>query len=240
MISPLRVLNCLVLTCFIGILPPFAAICLGQENSLDERLERHWTTQPVPALTSAPLFQKAGQFQIGLSFGYVPNDAYHNYFPFMLDLHYHLTQEWVLGLRGSMLLARSDTSLSRFLTSHQPTLDIRQLGDTQLGDVFFLASYRPLYGKWAMQTTHLGHFDWGVFLGIGSIIAQSPNAMRTSTQTKARVAGIVGMDAHLSLTSWLALRLEASMRMYQAHQGFLLPCTLALGVSFFFPQAAND
>ena len=218
----------------------FFAIMLSCTTALadpiDDDLSEVWTTQDVPAVTGQQVFSTARRFEIALNIGFVPTDDYYNYFPILLDVHYHFDDMWGIMLRGSLLMLHSDTTLGEFMHDHQSTIDTKLLGDEQRGDIGLMASFHPVYGKSTVETFNLTRFDWGIFAGIGVVFSESVNDSRTSRSLKAHAEGIFGTDMHIFFLDWIALRIEASLRFYHAPEQWIVPCTLSVGVSFFLPQ----
>lgn len=209
-------------------------------SPLDEALQARWNTAEVPAVEGKLAFASDKKVELALSFGYQPNDDYANVFPILFDALYHINAEWGVGLRGSVLAAHSDTALKKFLDEHQPTLDTKLLYESQGGDLTVMATYRPVYGKWTAGVTNLGAFDWGLIAGLGAVFVKAPNASRTKLEQTAHFEGVLGMDAHVFFLDWLALRLEASIRLYQGTDRFMAPCFLGIGVSFYVPTSAGE
>ena len=209
-------------------------------SALDEALEARWNTQEVPAVEGKIAFTHAGKLEFGLSIGYQPNDDYANIFPINIDVMYHIDEFWVVGMRGSLLMAHSDTKLKKFLEEQQPTLDTSMLYEDQLGDIAVMASYQPAYGKWTAGTNGLGAFDWGLLAGLGVAIVDAPDHKKMARKKTAHFEGVLGMNAHVFFTPWVALSLEASIRLYQGTDRFMAPCFLGLGVSFYAPVASSE
>ncbi|MBR4985986.1 MAG: hypothetical protein IKY83_09635 [Proteobacteria bacterium] len=212
-----------------GALPAFA-------DQLDDDLASQWTTRDLPAQAGTPVVSAARRFELALNIGYVPTDDYYNYFPIALDIHGRITDMWGVMLRGSLLMLHADTTLRRFMDSHQNAITTALLADEQLGDVTVMATFHPVYGKATVETSNLLHFDWGIFAGLGAVIARSPNSTHTETAVAAYAEGIFGTDMHIFFLDWLALRLEASLRFYKGSTQWYVPCTLSVGVSFFLPE----
>ncbi len=209
-------------------------------NALDAALDARWNTADVPAVEGNLRFVTEKTVELGVSFGYQPNDDYANVFPILLDAIYHINSDWGVGVRGSILVAHSDTELKTFLDDHQPGLDSRMLYEDQLGDIAVMGTYRPLYGKWTAGATNLGRFDWGILAGLGAVFVDAPNKARSAREKTAHFEGILGMDAHIFFKDWLALRLEASLRLYEGTDRFMVPCFLGVGLSFMVPTLAEE
>lgn len=226
--------------CFLAIIATFvlslACAMPAHADAIDDDLEAQWTTQNIPAHVGNQVFTTARRFEIALNFGLILTDDYYNYFPITLDIHYRFTEMWGLGLRGSLLMIHSDTTLTEFMETHQSTIDPQLLGDEQRGDMALLATFHPVYGKSTVETFNLGRFDWGIFAGIGVVFSQAANEARTNRSLTAQAQGILGTDAHIFFLDWLALRLEASLRFYKAPTRWYVPCTFSVGVSFFLPE----
>ena len=233
------------LICLVALLIACSCLCgtaaFAQDTSaLDEALQARWNTQEVPAVEGKIAFTHAGKLEFGLSFGYQPNDDYANIFPIQFDVMYHIDEYWGVGLRGSLLMAHSDTKLKKFLEEQQPTLDASMLYEDQLGDIVVMAAYQPAYGKWTFGTDGLGAFDWGLFAGIGVAIVDAPDHAKLARKKTAHFEGLLGMNAHVFFFFFVALSLEASVRLYQGTDRFMAPCFLGLGVSFYVPVASPE
>ena len=228
----IQIIACPLLACLIL----FGLVSSAFAEAIDDDLDEVWTTQNIPAQTGTPVFSAAKRFELALNIGVIPNDDYYNYFPISVDVHYRFTMMWGAALRGTLLMAHSDTTLSDFMDKHQDTIRSKMLGDEQRGDIELLATFHPIYGKSTIETVNLMHFDWGIFAGLGAVFSDSANKSRTKTELKGHLEGIFGTDAHIFFLDWLALRLEASLRFYHAPTQWLVPCTLSVGVSFFLPE----
>ncbi|MBQ9243686.1 MAG: hypothetical protein IJ165_10790 [Proteobacteria bacterium] len=215
-------------------------LCTGASaalaDQLDDDLDTQWTTRDLPALDGTTVISAARRFELALNIGYVPTDDYYNYFPISLDVHCRITDMWGVMLRGSMLMLHSDTTLRRFMDDHQSSIQTSLLADEQLGDVTAMATFHPVYGKATLETANLLRFDWGIFAGLGAVIARSPNSAHSETSVAAYAEGIFGTDMHIFFLDWLALRLEASLRFYKGSTQWYVPCTLSVGVSFLLPE----
>lgn len=226
--------------CFLIIIAAFvfSLVCAApaHADAIDDDLEAQWTTQNIPAHVGNQVFTTARRFEIALNFGFILTDDYYNYFPIIADINYRFTEMWGLGLRGSLLMLHSDTTLSEFMDKHQTTIETQMLGDEQRGDIAILATFHPVYGKSTVETFNLGRFDWGLFAGVGVVFSQAVNKERTARQLTAQAQGIFGTDAHIFFLDWIALRLEASLRFYKAPTRWYVPCTFSIGVSFFLPE----
>lgn len=215
-------------------------LAMAQDASaLDAALEEVWTTQERHALSGPQKHSWAKHFELALNLGIIPNDSYANYFPISVDVTYHFTEQWALSLRAAITMAHSKTTLARFIAKHQPDLDIHRLNDEQLGHFDLYASYYPVYGKWSAGQFNLGHFSWGLMAGLGLVLSKEAKDMDAKIQISPYFEGLVGTQVQLHILSWLALRIEASLRIYQNAQGFRLPATVSLGLSFTLPNQVN-
>lgn len=211
-----------------------------EADALDAALDAHWNTQEVPAVEGECAVGRGRRVEMALSFGFQPDDDYANIFPLMLDAVYHITPEWGAGLRVSIDAMHSDTELRSFMVKKQPVLDVKMLYEDQLVDIAVMGTYRPAYGKWTFGTNNLGVFDVGVLAGLGVAVVDAPDSARTKRETAAHFEGLLGLDARVFFLDWLALRLEASLRLYQGRTQFMAPAFIGLGVSFFVPVGAGE
>lgn len=214
----------------------FAAARPADAGSLDDALDAYWETQDVPAVSGNPCFENARRFEIAVHLGVIPTDDFYTYFPITLDIHYRFTEMWGIMLRGGVLMIHADSTLSDFMDRAQSSVAAKMLGDEQKGDILLLASFHPVYGKWTAGTVNLGRFDWGIFVGIGAVFSESVKNHASKRELTAHPEGAFGMDAHIFFLEWLALRFEASLRLYHAPGRYIVPATLSVGVGFFFPQ----
>ena len=205
-------------------------------DALDRDLEEQWTTRDLSARTGSQLYTTAHRFELAVNLGYLATDEYYNYVPIVFDVHYKFTENWGLMLKSSILSIHTDTALSEFMSKHQSAIDVKYLGDEQIVDFSLTATFHPVYGKWTVETTNLGYFDWGIFAGIGVVVAKTPDKLRTTRDTAAHAEGVFGTDFHFFFLDWLALKLEASLRFYHTPNQWLVPCTFTAGVSFFLPE----
>lgn len=205
-------------------------------GALDDDLAQVWETREMPAWVGTPVQSAARRFELALNLGIIPNDDDDNYFPISLDVHYRFTEMWGLMMRGSILLLHTDTTLADFMGEHSTSGEWERLSESQYGDISWMATFHPVYGKSTVATQNLVRFDWGVFAGFGVAFSESINERRTERAFGAHVEGVFGTDFHIYFLDWLALRLEASMRFYHAPTQWVLPCTLSVGVSFFLPK----
>ena len=201
-------------------------------DDLDADLDELWETRELPARMGEPVVSVAGKFAVGLQIGVIPNDDYFTYVPFSIDAYYRFTEMWGLMARGSILMAHADTVLSDFMDRHAES---RVYAEEQRGDFTVAATFHPVYGKATVGTQNLWRFDWGVFAGLGVVASDSPNDARTGTSVEAYAEGILGTDFDVYFLDWLAVRLEASMRIYKARTQWMVPCTLSAGVVFVLP-----
>ncbi len=205
-------------------------------DALDDDLASQWERRDIPARMGTPEFTAAERFSVGLLFGVDPTDDYFTYFPIAVDAAYWFTEMWALHLRGTLLMARADSSLSEFMSEHSHVRDISYLREAQRGDVELLGSFHPVYGKSTVSTTNLWGFTWGIFAGIGVNVSESPNGERTKTEIGAHAEGIVGTEFSVFALDWLAICAEASLRFYHAPKQWVLPGTFSIGVRFFLPK----
>lgn len=226
--------------CLLAIFTLLSLPSVSFADALDDDLAEQWTTRNIPAQTGERLHSAAHRFEIALHIGVIPSDDYYTYFPLILDLHYRFTEMWGLNLRGSLLKLHADSTLYDFMDKHQASIAAKMLADEQLGDVALMATFHPIYGKWTAETYNLGRFDWGLFAGVGVVFSNTPNKSFTKQSLSAHAQGILGSDAHFFLLSWLALRLEASLRFYKTPNQWIVPATLSLGLSFFLPSLKSE
>ena len=214
------------------VMPAYA----DDSDALDRDLAEQWSTRDIPAQSGTPVFSAANRFELGLSLGYLATDDYYNYVPIELNVHYRFDDYWGLLLRSSLLMINGTTTLADFMSKHQSAIDAKLLGDEQIVDFALAGTFHPVYGKWTLETTGLGHFDWGIYAGIGVVVSKSADKARVKRETAAHAEGVFGTDFHFFVLDWLAVRLDASLRFYHAPTQWVVPCSITAGVSFFLPR----
>lgn len=203
-------------------------------TKLDEIVLAKQQTNPTPALLSPKLFIAERRFELALQFSYLANDDFYNYFPLHLKVAYHFNDMWALELQSSILYIKSKTNLSKFLESNSTApSDLKQIADTQLARFNLVAVFHPLYGKWSFNRFGLGHFDWGLYAGLGVVVVKEPK--NTQVRTAAHVDAVLGSYFHFFLLPSLALRADLAINLYPSFNAIQVPCTIGLGISYFTP-----
>ncbi|HOX46372.1 MAG TPA: outer membrane beta-barrel domain-containing protein [Myxococcota bacterium] len=150
---------------------------------------------------SGKLYLKSGRLELTL----LPltsislNDAFYQKLGGGLQLAYHFSDAWALGLTGTYSLNLDSGNANYYGRQAE---DIPYAGKRNF--LFSLEGmWAPLYGKISVAAEWTLHYDTYILLGLGGI-----GGDQTGGDLSFGVAGTVGLGARLFFLDWLALRLE--------------------------------
>lgn len=201
--------------------------------TLEEDLDTFWAEQRRVRVLQRRMYETAGDFQLTLYVGAIPNDPFLNYYPLGGRIGYHVSESIAVELSGAYNID-SNTDLADFLDENGDVSVF--LRDVQKWRANFTVLWSPIYGKFSFLGTKLAHFDWFFGAGVGVLGAENPDEANLNvftTSIKPEVAIATGWNLHLH-QRW-ALRLDYRQFIFQKEAGGVaLPSELSLGASFFF------
>lgn len=221
---------------------------LDVDGPLKEELTEYWSVERDLPMVNNKLYTREGRINVSVFAGIESTEPFWWYIPVGGRVGYFLTEQFAVEVGGDYEIARP-TELTTFLeTNREDNFDVM----TDAEDKFVwranaVASWHPLYGKWALLQRKLSHFDFSLVGGLGAVGLQRPSPTRDETNSKVAIEGIFGFGMHFFLTDSLTLRMDWRGHIYRgpefdtaafADQGFMnrfqLPTQFQLGVAYMF------
>jgi len=221
---------------------------LDVDGPLKEELTEYWSVERELPMVNNKLYNREGRINVSVFAGIESTEPFWWYIPVGGRVGYFITEQFAVEVGGDYEIARP-TELTNFLeTERADNFDVM----TDAEDKFVwranaVASWHPLYGKWALLQRKLSHFDFSFVGGLGVVGLQRPSPTRDSTSSKVAIEGIFGFGMHFFLTDALTLRMDWRGHLYRGpefqtaafeDQGFIgrfqLPTQFQLGVAYMF------
>ncbi len=209
---------------------------------LDEQFDLYWANVRDVRNIHKRLFLKEGRHEFVVSTGIIPNDDFFVYFPQGFRYNYFFSEDLSIEVSGSYMV-QMNSELKDFLESENLDVILPQYLEWQAGAGVF---WTPLHGKVAIFDTKLGHFDFGIGLGLmalGTRVTRSGDFDVSADEAKytARtdVGGNVGAVVRFYVHDFIALRLDyrhyfcVGRDAQDNNRGLAYPAEIAFGVSFF-------
>jgi outer membrane beta-barrel protein len=207
-------------------------------SRLDEQFDLYWADVRDVRNIHKRLFLKEGRHEFVLSAGVIPNDDFFVYFPMGLRYNYFFTEDLSVEVSGSYMI-KQDSELRSFLEEKYFVgleVDLPQHLEWQAGAGVF---WTPLHGKVAVFDTKLGHFDFGIGLGVMALGTQVQREGEEGTKGRTDVGGNVGAVVRFYVHDFIALRVDYRHYFYvgrdadDENRGLAYPAEIAFGLSFF-------
>ena len=227
-----------------AMLAPAAALAQDDAPSdpLDREFDLYWAEKREVRNIHKRLFLKESRHEFSLYSGVVPNDDFFTYVPVGLKYNYYFSEDFSLEIAGSYF-NKFNRDLKDFLENE--ILSGGQI-DVQLPQYLVWQAgagvlWTPIHGKIGMFETKLGHFDFGLFLGIMALGTEVQAEGKAEAQGRVDVGGDVGVTARIYVHDYIALRLDYRHYFYNARdaddnsRGLSYPAEITLGLSFFTP-----
>ena len=208
---------------------------------------------------SAPLYRKAGRFEVTLSANLSINDAFYSKYFGGLKLGYHFTE----SLSAHALVASGLDTKAGSAQVCPANGGCHSASRTQMwqvpGNIRLMSglegAWAPVYGKLNVFSERVGHFDLSLIGGLDWITyqrvvarseAEALQASGGNPGTASTLGGHVGLGARIFFSEWIAARLELRDYLYRvsvpnwqenggAKRDLQNQLFAELGVSFFFP-----
>lgn len=238
--------------------PLFSVMCLAlaffsvaasaQESAVDNDLKAEESNDAAVAESSStgltlaeriravsrPVFRKAGRFELTPLTGVSVSDSFFRRWTVGARGSYHLVDSFAVDFGGAFNAWSEPLEAAVFLgVDEQPSLDdpAPLLGYADVG-----VTFEPFYGKVALMSEWILHFD--AYLGGGAGVLISSGA------TPVAPALEVGGGARLFLNRWLALRADLRDFVYSSDFGdgdrLQQLFMVNLGVGVFFPFSFEE
>jgi len=192
------------------------------------------TLQERIRAVSRRTFLKANRFELAPQAGISTNDPFFRSWAFGTRGSWHFSEEFSLDLGGAFAPIQEQLDIFRALNVDPRDLDLTKVATTTLvgyGDIG--VTFSPFYGKVALASEFVGHFDIFVSSGLGLVV----DGQLTSPAVHPALEA--GIGSRLFLNRWLCLRADVRDFLYpsdingEQSLGNLL--LLNLGVGAFFP-----
>jgi outer membrane beta-barrel protein len=231
-------LACMILAT-LTLVPATASAQEDAVDPLEEDFDMYWANNRDVTNIHKRLFLKDGRHEFTIFGGVIPNDDFFTYYPVGLRYDFYFSEDFAIEVSGAYFI-KQDSDLASFLQNDiaQGSLevDLPQFLEWQAGAGVL---WTPIHGKVGAFGTRLGHFDFGIALGVMVLGTQHRLEGEADYKSRPDVGGNVGATARVYLTDFLALRVDYRHYFYAARdaqdnsRGVSFPAEISLGVSFF-------
>ena len=186
----------------------------GADADLTEEAEASTSSENVDAGTGKTLqeriravsrraFLKADRFELTPHAGLTTNDPFFQSWAFGARGAWHFTEEFALDFGGAYAPIQVPQEIFRVLNADPADLadDVAKLSAAQL--VAYAdagVTFSPFYGKAALASEFVSHFDVFISAGLAAVIDNSPQVFHPGLE--------VGIGARVYLNRFLAARVE--------------------------------
>lgn len=239
-----RLLITAALAALIGLPSTAMAQDLPPAGPIGKQFDKYWASKREVRNIHKRLFLKDGRWEFAIGGGIIPNDDFWVYYPLGGKINYYFSEDLALELAGAYML-RSNSELEEFLESEIYGGDILQVELPQwlVWQAGAGALWTPLHGKVGIFDTKLGHFDFGLALGVMVLGTQVKAEGQTEDEAAGRidVGGNVGATVRFYVADFVAVRIDYRHYFYNARdaddnsRGLSFPAEISLSVSFFTP-----
>lgn len=191
----------------------------------------------IPAVTSH-FFLKRNRFALVPAFGVGVNDAYFRDYQLQLDLSYSVMEQLSVDLRLNGTVYSEPLAIVSFI--EQNNLDFSGL-KRPLAFISLAATFTPIYGKNAVLSEFIWHYDVYISAGGGLALYGLLNSANQDVGNLAPApAGFLGIGTRAFLSQWMAVNLDARNYLafpIEANPEIRNYTLLSVGVSIWFPFA---
>ncbi len=193
------------------------------------------TLQERIRAVSRRTFLKQGRFELAPLAGISANDPFFRAWTVGARGSYHLSEEFSIDVGGAGLVYEEPLDIFRALNV-EPDVIRQGVKDkvqaaTLYGYVDAGVTFSPFYGKVALASELVGHFDTFISGGVAAVIDSSASAVHPGLE--------VGVGSRLFLSRWLVARVDVRDYIYPADLGGELAfgnlLMLNVGVGIYFP-----
>lgn len=193
------------------------------------------TLQERIRAVSRRTFLKQGRFELAPMGGASANDPFFRAWTVGARGSYHFSEEFSLDFGGAGAVYQEQLDIFRALNVDPADIAAKVKSDLQAATLYGYAdvgvTFSPFYGKVALASELVGHFDTFLSGGLAVVI--------DSAGTIAHPGLEVGIGSRLFLTRWLVLRADVRDYLYPADVGgqvaFGNLLMLSVGAGFYFP-----
>lgn len=179
------------------------------QGPLKEQLREYWSVERDLSMVIDRLYSRKGKILLGAQLGVMPSEPFFTYYPVGIHGGYFLSETF--GVEGSAsfhIPTKSD--LTAYLEEERgDNFNLSQdAGDKYIARISAVATWHPLYGKWALLQRKVSHLDFNLLGGLGVVIAERPNSERTSSSSTVIPEVVLGAGMSFFLTKATILRLQ--------------------------------
>lgn len=183
---------------------------------------------------SRPVFRKQGRFELAPLAGVSVSDSFFRRWTVGTRASYHLVDSFSIDVGGAWNAWSEPLEAAVFIGT--PEAVVVNDPSPLLGYADAGVTFDPFYGKVALMSEWIVHFDTYLSAGGGAMFTATPSVVHPALE--------VGGGARVFLTPWLAVRADLRDYFYPADFGdgvrlqslFLV----TLGVGFYFPFTFDD
>lgn len=186
------------------------------------------TLQDRIKAVSRKVFLKEGRFELTPFGGFSTNDAFYRRWTVGTRASYHLIDSFSIDVGGAWNAWSEQLEAVRIVGQTQSAIPDEAVlfGYADAG-----VTFSPVYGKVALMSEWIIHFDGFVSGGLGAVFTSNEDLVHPSMQ--------LGVGSRVFLTRWLVLRADLRDYVYpQNRSGFSTLQNLLMlnvGVGFYFP-----
>lgn len=220
------------------LLIPGSVLAENSAPPIDEQFDLYWAKRREIKNIHKRLFLKDGRHEFVLTAGIIPNDEFYTYYPVGIKYDYYFSEDFALELAGTYM-PHKKTDLQSFIEEDLFSgIEVR-LPQSLVWQSGIGVVWTPLHGKVAIFDTKLGHFDFGIALGVMALGSDVQQENTTDIKPRIDVGGNVGATVRFYLNNFIAVRLDYRHFFFNGRNlddkaaGLSYPAEISLGVSFF-------
>ena len=203
-----------------------------------EQFDLYWAKRRAVKNIHKRLFLKDGRHEFALTAGVIPNDEFYTYYPVGAKYDFYFSEDFAVEAAGTYM-PNKKTDLQRFIENDLVKgIEVR-LPQSLTWQAGIGVLWTPIHGKVAIFDTKLGHFDFGIALGVMAMGTDVQLEGSTDVNPRIDVGGNAGATVRFYLNDFIALRLDYRHFFYNGRNlddeaaGLSYPAEISLGVSFF-------
>lgn len=177
-------------------------------------------------------FLKANRFELTPHSGFSTSDPFTRSWVAGARGAWHFNEEFALDFGGAYAFFPQQLDIFRVLNVEPEDLDLDKLSSTALiGYADAGITFSPFYGKVALASELVGHFDVFISAGAAAVFDTSAQLVHPGLE--------LGLGSRLYLTRWLAARVDVRNYAYANDTGGQLGLAnltmLNFGLAFYLP-----
>jgi len=217
---------------------PTNTLTENEPSSLTRQFDQYWAKRRQVRNIHKRLFLKDGRHEFSIVGGIIPNDDFFLYYPIGARYDWYVTEDLAVEVDGSYII-ETKSDLEKFLEKQiygSVNVDLPQKLMWQAGAGVM---WTPFHGKIGAFSTYLGHFDFGIKLGVMAIGTEVSKDDNSAGKPRVDVGGNAGVTVRLYFLDFMALRIDYRHYFYAARdteddvRGLSYLLEISMGLSFF-------